>query len=88
MFGWSVTTDNPVGAEYIIMEAIGRQLGELWDQMSPNEKLGTMKEIVSIETKMLSVSFSQYVFIFSSTAHERSLIQPSATGPYILRVIK
>lgn len=54
-----------MGSEYIIMEeATGRQLQELWDEMAPGSKLEIMKEVVSIETKMLSVSFSQYDFFF------------------------
>lgn len=44
-------------------EATGKQLGRLWDDLNPDSKLAIMREVVSIETKMLSVSFSQYVFL-------------------------
>ncbi|KXG52885.1 Aminoglycoside phosphotransferase [Penicillium griseofulvum] len=60
VFGWSATSRNPVGSEYIIIEeATGSQLGMVWDEMTPDLKLKIMREIVSIETKMLSMSFSQ-----------------------------
>jgi hypothetical protein len=60
VYAWSNTTDNPVGSEYIIMEeADGLQLGNSWDELSAVSKLTIMKEIVSIENKLLSLSFSQ-----------------------------
>lgn len=63
---WSATSHNPVGSEYIIMEeAAGTPLGRLWDTMSPDSKLAIMGEAVSIETRMLSVSFSRYVFLLT-----------------------
>lgn len=65
VFDWSATSDNAVGSEYIIMEeASGLQLGVVWDQLNPEKKLSLMREIVTIESKMLAVSFSQYVHLF------------------------
>lgn len=61
-------------------EATGTQLGMLWDEMSPDSKLEIMREVVSIETKMLSVSFSQYEFVLFPAAYERSLTQSSSCG--------
>jgi hypothetical protein len=40
-------------------EAAGTQLGNSWDELTPDSKLVTMKEVVSVETKLLSLSFSQ-----------------------------
>lgn len=42
-------------------EATGTQLATEWDELNPEAKLAIMKEVVTIEKKMLSVSFSQYV---------------------------
>lgn len=39
-------------------EAAGTQLGISWDEMTPDSKLAVMKEIVSIEKKLLSLTFS------------------------------
>lgn len=44
-------------------EATGTQVEYLWDNMTPDSKLAVMKEMVSIETKLSSLSFSQYVFV-------------------------
>lgn len=41
-------------------EATGTQLAILWDSLGPDAKLSVMREVVSVETKMLSLSFSQY----------------------------
>lgn len=76
-----------MGSEYIIMEeATGTHLGRSWDEMSPDSKLKIMREVVSIEAKMLSVSFSQYVFLLFPAAYELTLIQPLAMEASTLRV--
>ncbi|KAJ5084172.1 hypothetical protein NUU61_008751 [Penicillium alfredii] len=69
---WNATASNPVGSEYIIMEeAAGTPLEKVWNDMSPDSKLSIMKEVVSMETKMLSISFSHYGGIyFASDAVE------------------
>lgn len=41
-------------------EATGTQLAILWDNLGPDIKLSVMREVVSIETRMMSVLFSQY----------------------------
>lgn len=52
--------DNSVGSEYIIMEeAVGTQLENVWEGLTPPSKLEVMREIVKLEQKMLFVSFSQ-----------------------------
>jgi hypothetical protein len=40
-------------------EARGSQLAEVWDELSPVSKLAIMREIVAVESKLLSISFSQ-----------------------------
>ncbi|KAJ5138425.1 uncharacterized protein N7515_003273 [Penicillium bovifimosum] len=63
IFDWSATSDNAVGSEYIIMEeASGTQIGVIWDQLSAEKKLSIMREIVTIESKMLAVSFGSIYF--------------------------
>lgn len=44
-------------------EASGKQLATQWDELTPDSKLAIMREIVAIETKLLLMSFSQYVSI-------------------------
>jgi hypothetical protein len=63
VFDWSATSNNAVGSEYIILEeASGTQLGLKWDQLSPDKKLSIMREIVTIESKMLAVSCAEDLF--------------------------
>lgn len=66
--GWSATSHNPVESEYILMEeARGSQLATQWDELNSKAKLAIMREVVAIETKMLSISFSQCVFVLNLT---------------------
>lgn len=88
IFDWSATSNNAVGSEYIIMEeASGTQLGDIWDHLSPDKKLSIMREIVTIESKMLAVSFSQYVHLLI-LKHVRNLIISSALAAYISRTMQ
>ncbi|KAG4433485.1 hypothetical protein IFR05_011023 [Cadophora sp. M221] len=62
---WSAVSDNPVEAEYILMEeACGTSLGDVWEGMGIHSKAKIVNEIVSIEQKLLSVSFSRYGNIY------------------------
>lgn len=44
-------------------EAPGTQIQNLWDKMTPDSKLAVMREVVSLEAKLSSLSFSQYVSV-------------------------
>ncbi|CZT48640.1 related to FMP29 Found in Mitochondrial Proteome [Rhynchosporium secalis] len=62
---WSAMSDNPVEAEYFLMEeACGTSLGDVWKDMGIHSKDKIVEEIVSIEQKMLSVSFCRYGNIY------------------------
>ncbi|KAH6723680.1 kinase-like domain-containing protein [Leptodontidium sp. MPI-SDFR-AT-0119] len=61
VLSWSGEAENPVESEYILMEeAIGNQLGEVWDEMELHDKLKIVDDIVAIERKFLSLSFTRY----------------------------
>ncbi|KAL9097474.1 MAG: hypothetical protein Q9165_000370 [Trypethelium subeluteriae] len=61
VLSWSGEEENPVQSEYILMEeALGKQLGEVWDEMELHDKLKIVDDIVSIEKKFLSHSFTRY----------------------------
>lgn len=52
---------NPVQSEYIIMEeAAGVQLSQVWDTLPLKTKLEIVKDLVNIEKKLLSISFTRY----------------------------
>lgn len=63
VFGWAsrVDEDNPVGAEYIIMEkAQGDSLGSLWLSLSTGELAAVIRQIVDIETRLFSTPFPKH----------------------------
>lgn len=56
VFDYSTTTENPVGAEYMIMEKVaGKQLGDVWYIMSEEERLKMILQVVEMETKLFSI---------------------------------
>jgi hypothetical protein len=62
VFAWSAAANNPVEAEYIIMEeAPGTQLEDVWDGKTISDKTKIVKGLVEIEKKLLSVSFTRFV---------------------------
>lgn len=64
---WNANADNPVGSAYIVMEeATGTQLAMVWNNMQPEQQVNIVNEIVALETKMLSISFSQYVRVYEN----------------------
>ncbi|KAI8933313.1 hypothetical protein NX059_009938 [Plenodomus lindquistii] len=60
VLAWSATDQNPVQAEYIIMEeASGSQLHEVWQDLSLRRKSDIIREFVDVERKLLSVSLEK-----------------------------
>ena len=52
-------TENPVQAEYIVMEeAAGTSLADAWGNMELESKDQVIADLVAIEKKLLSVSFT------------------------------
>ncbi|ETI26769.1 hypothetical protein G647_10214 [Cladophialophora carrionii CBS 160.54] len=61
VLSWSGNANNPVESEYILMEeANGTPLHELWDGFELHDKLKIVDEIVALEKKLLSISFTRY----------------------------
>lgn len=63
VFAWSsrVDGDNPVGAEYMIMEKMqGESLASRWLSLSAKEMVEIIQQIVEIETKLFSTVFPMY----------------------------
>ncbi|KXS93792.1 hypothetical protein AC579_10484 [Pseudocercospora musae] len=67
VLSWDQNTNNPVGSEYILMsEARGRPLWSSWSSIDIDAKASIVSELVSIEKRLLSASFSQYGNIYFS----------------------
>ena len=63
VFGWAsrVDDENPVGAEYIIMEkAQGESLGSCWSSLSTGELAAVIRQIVDIEARLFSARFPKH----------------------------
>lgn len=59
VLSWSGSDSNPVKSAYILMEhARGTQLGDKWQDMEIDEKIAIVEEIVAVEKKFSSISFS------------------------------
>ena len=62
VLAWNASDQNPVGAEYIIMEeAKGAPYCEVSQSFKLAERCETIHKIVDIERTLLSVSFEKYV---------------------------
>lgn len=68
-------------------EATGTQLAIVWDSLGPDVKLSVMREVVSMETKMMSLSFSQYAFSHSLPC-ANTYSWPSVTEAFTLQVMQ
>ncbi|OBT78357.1 hypothetical protein VF21_02169 [Pseudogymnoascus sp. 05NY08] len=63
---WSAVADNPVQAEYIVMEeAPGRSLADVWGDIKLRSKDKVISDLVAIEKKLLSVSFTRFFRSFA-----------------------
>ncbi|GKZ38817.1 phosphotransferase enzyme [Aspergillus brasiliensis] len=63
VLAWNSAVDstNSVGAEYIVMEhAPGSNLADVWTDMDLDCKVQTMKDIVTVQEKLLSLKFPVY----------------------------
>ena len=60
VLGWSSTSQNPVEAEYILMEeAHGTPLHKVWNNLGTRLQRDVVWEIVDVEKKLLSISFDR-----------------------------
>jgi hypothetical protein len=62
VLSWSGQAENPLESEYILMEeATGNQLGEIWDEMEIHDKLKIVDDILDLEKKFSTLSFTRSV---------------------------
>ncbi|KAL1874972.1 hypothetical protein Plec18167_005640 [Paecilomyces lecythidis] len=61
VLAWSSQADNPVQAEYILMEkAPGVQLNEIWHRLDIEGRLNVVKKIAKYQADWTAVSFSKF----------------------------
>jgi hypothetical protein len=67
---YSTDADNPVGAEFIIMEKLpGRPIGDRWFDLTEDQRLKIISEVVQTETKLSKIDLPAY----GSVYYERDL---------------
>ncbi|KAM0717867.1 hypothetical protein Q7P37_006199 [Cladosporium fusiforme] len=56
IYGYSTDSNNPVGAEYILMEKVkGRALGDVWFTLSESDRIKVLSGIVENEARLFSI---------------------------------
>ncbi len=64
---YSANADNPVGAEYIIMEKLqGQPLGERWYELSAKERIQVTVDLVRLEAKLFAMDLPASGSLFYS----------------------
>ncbi|OJD14325.1 hypothetical protein AJ78_05320 [Emergomyces pasteurianus Ep9510] len=87
-FEWNARVDNPVGAEYIIMEeAVGTKLEDVWDELPLEDRITIMKDLVLIENNFLSVSLSNYGHLYHSSEPMGDVVSAEITND-VSRMLK
>lgn len=62
---YSADAENPVGAEFIIMEKLpGRPLGDQWFSLSEDQRLKVISEVVRIEVNLSKIDLPAYGSIY------------------------
>ncbi|KAF1953419.1 hypothetical protein CC80DRAFT_569370 [Byssothecium circinans] len=74
VYSWSSSTDNPVGAEYILMERSGGvELGKIWHDIPWEERLEIVRTLVGYEKAFVSANLPMY----GSLYYAKDLLSPS-----------
>jgi Phosphotransferase enzyme family len=67
---YSADADNPVGAGFMIMEKLpGRPIGDMWFDLSEDQRLKVISELVQTEAKLSQIDLPAY----GSVYYERDL---------------
>ena len=62
---YSTTSDNAVSSEYIIMEKVkGRDLGDIWYEISEKERLKILSQVGKLESVLFSIPLPTYGSIY------------------------
>ena len=65
VLAYAASSDNPVGAEYIIMEKVeGESLASRWLSLTTKEVVGLMTQMAEMEQKVFSFQFPGYGSIY------------------------
>ncbi|KAI6789954.1 hypothetical protein KC361_g8216 [Hortaea werneckii] len=80
VIAWDGETANAAGCELILMEeARGKQLGVIWAEMELDEKFKIVEEVVAVQKKLQSVTFSRYGSLHYKSDHKSDAAGYSAS---------
>ena len=72
VLGWSASSKNAVGSEYIIMSKVkGRELEFTWHTMSPRERMDMVEKIVDLERQLFQLELPACGSIYHQTYLKR-----------------
>ena len=85
VYGYSVTADNPVGAEYILMEKVaGVCLATKWEHLQDLDIRRLANSFVEIETKLFKIHFGATGSLYFKKDIAPNLQVPLHTGEHTL----
>ncbi|RAH67161.1 uncharacterized protein BO66DRAFT_413745 [Aspergillus aculeatinus CBS 121060] len=77
VLSWSSSADNPVAAEYILMEnARGVPLSSLWDKLGVRVKFKVLEKVAAYQQRWSQVRFTQYGSLYYRGDLDRSSSSP------------
>jgi hypothetical protein len=75
VLAWSSQSDNPVGAEYIIMSEIpGVLLKDVWNTMTASQHITCIRSITFLVKELCAVEISYYGSLYSRTNGQDDLL--------------
>ncbi|KAL4800177.1 hypothetical protein BDV19DRAFT_353563 [Aspergillus venezuelensis] len=81
VLAYSADQNNPIASEYVIMEnPRGTMLADIWQDLSLEEKVEIMKDLISIEKKTFFVSFTRYGNLYFSSEDIPGAVPAEVTG--------
>jgi hypothetical protein len=58
VYGYSTTSQNPAGTEYIFMEFVGgNNLGDIWHELGEKARIQVVQNLVELESRLFAMEF-------------------------------
>jgi hypothetical protein len=91
--GYSTSSRNPAGAEYIFMEFNrGINLGDIWFELSETARTSVVRRLVKLESRLFSLTFPASGSLYytrdldvATDRIEMTSERPSKNGPFCIR---
>ncbi|PYH96755.1 hypothetical protein BO71DRAFT_448359 [Aspergillus ellipticus CBS 707.79] len=81
VYAWNADVNNAVGSEYIIMEeAPGTQLEDVWDDLSLEQKIEVVKDLVQLENRLLHAPLNRYGSLYFASENIAGAVPAEVRG--------